>query len=138
MLTWRRATISPDKQRNAAAVQRDTGEADACRALALQNRRAAGEDEFCRAANADELRAALQPKHPAAIDARRQGKRALRARSLVDRALQGPGLVVGTAGPHAILRDIAAERGSRRRSTRGLRRHRKRAGGACSNEMAAV
>ena len=101
---------APGRQRNAAAVERDAGEADVPGAFALQHRGAAVEDEFCRAAHADQLRAVLQAKHAGAIDAGRQRQRHLRARGFIDRALQDPGLVVGTAGPHAILRGVAPER----------------------------
>ena len=110
-------------------------------AFALQHRGAAVENEFGRAAHADELRAALQAQHAGAVDARRQRQRHLRARGLVDRALQVFGLIVGTAGTHAVLRDVAAERGGERCRARGIRRHRKRAGdagGGDSDEMAAV
>ena len=48
-------------------------------------------------------------QHAGAIDARRQRQRHLRARGFVDRALQFCGLIVGTAGAHAILRDVAAK-----------------------------
>ena len=116
-------------------------EADAAGAFARQHRRAAVEDEPGRAAHADQLRAVLQAKHPGAIDARRQRQRHLRARGFVDRALQGSGLVVGAAGPDAILRGIAPERRGERRRARGIRRHRQRAGHAadgCSDEMAAI
>ena len=121
---------APRRQRNAAAVERDAGQADAAGAFALQHRRAAVEDEPGRAAHADQLRAAWQAQHAGAIDAGRQRQRHLRARGLVDRALQGAGLVVGAAGPHAILRGVAPERRGRRRRARGVRRHRQRAGDA--------
>jgi hypothetical protein len=83
----------------------------------------------------------LQAEHAGAIDARRQRQRRLRARGFVDRALQFGGLIVGAAGTHAILRDVAAERGDEGRRARWLRRNGKRAGdtgGGCSNEMTAV
>ena len=132
---------APGRQRNAAAVERDVGEADAAGAFAWKHRRAAVEDELGRAAHADQLRAVLQTKHSGAIDARRQRQRHLRARGFVDRALQRPGLIVGTAGPHAILRGVAPERRCQRRRARGIRRHRERAGNAGSggsDQMAAV
>ena len=90
-------------------------------AFALKHRGAAVEDEFGRAAHADQLRAVLQAQHAGAIDARRQRQRHLRPRGLIDRALQDPGLVVGTAGPHAILRGVAPERRGQRRRARGIR-----------------
>ena len=132
---------APGRQRNAAAVERDAGEADAAGAFALKHRGAAVEDEFCRAAHADELRAVLQAQQSGAIDAGRQRQRHLRARRFVDRALQSSGLVVGTAGPHAILRGVAPERRGQRRRARGIRRHRERAGNAgsgSSDQMAAI
>ena len=123
---------APLRQRNAAAIEGDAGQADAVGAFALQHRSAAAEHEFGRAAHADQLRAVRKPQHAGAIDARRQRQRHLRARGLVDRALQFCGLVVGTAGTHAILRDVAAERGGerrrarRRRATSPARRRRRR------------
>src|SRR6185437_3756929 len=75
------------------------------------------------------------------IDARRQRKRHLRACGFVDRALQRLGLVVRTAGPDAILRGIAPERGGEGSRARGIGRHRQRAGRAadgCPDEMAAI
>ena len=132
---------APRRQRNAAAIQRDAGEADAAGAFALKHRRAAAENEPGRAAHADQLRAVLQAKQPGAIDARRQRQRHLRARGIVDRPLQHSGLVFGAAGTHAILRGVAPERRGQRRRARGIRRHRQRAGnagGGCSDEMAAI
>ena len=79
---------APLRQRNAAAIERDAGQADAVGAFALQHRSAAVEHEFGRAAHADQLRAALKAQHAGAIDARRQRQRHLRARGLVDGALQ--------------------------------------------------
>ena len=116
---------APRRQRNAAAVERDAGKSDMSFALALQHRGATVENEFGRAAHADELRAALQAKQAGAVDTRRQRQRRLRARRIVDRALQLLGLVVGAAGPHAILRDVAAERGDERRRARSIWRHRR-------------
>ena len=118
---------APRRQRNAAAVERDVGEADAAGAFARKHRCAAVEDEPGRAAHADQLRAVLQTKHAGAIDARRQRQRHLRARGLIDRALQNLGLIVGAAGADAILRGVAPERGGERRRARGVRRHRQRA-----------
>ncbi len=132
---------APRRQRNAAAVQRDVGEADAGRAFALKHRRAAVKDQSGRAAHADQLRAVLQAQHSGAIDARRQRQRHLRPRGLVDRALQSSGLIVGAAGPDAILRGVAPERRGQRCGARGIGRHRQRAGRAghgCSDEMAAI
>jgi hypothetical protein len=100
---------APGRQRDAAAIQRDAGEADMAGAFALEHRGATVEDEFCRAAYADQLRAVLQAQHTCAIDSRRQRQRHLRSRRFIDRALQDSGLVVGTAGPHAILRSVAPE-----------------------------
>ena len=88
---------APCRQGNAAAVERDTGQADAVGAFAQKHRSAAIEHKFGRAANADQLRSALQVQHAGAVDTRRQRQRHLRARGLVDRALQILGLVVGTA-----------------------------------------
>ena len=79
---------APLRQRNAAAVEGDAGQADTVGAFALQHRGAAAEDELGRAAHADQLRAALQAQHAGAIDARRQRQRHLRARGFVDGALQ--------------------------------------------------
>ena len=101
---------APGRQRNAGAVEHEAAEADAAAAFAEQQRRsAAAEHQLARAAHADQLRAAGQFQHAAAIDARRQRQRHLRARRIVDGALQRPGLVVGTVGPHAILGDVASE-----------------------------
>jgi hypothetical protein len=116
----------PRRQWDVAALERDAGKAEAAGPFALQHRGAAVKDEFGRAAYADQLRAALQTKQSGAVDAWRQHQRHLRACGFVDRALQIPGLVVGTAGPRAILRDIAAERGgercrARHRATRQAR-----------------
>ena len=123
---------APRRQRNAAAVERDAGKADAAGAFALQHRGAAGEDELGRAAHADQLRAVLQAKHAGAVDAGRQRQRHLRARGFVDGALQRAGLIVGAAGPHAILRGVAAERArsaaprARHPATSRARRRRRR------------
>ena len=87
-------------------------------------------DNLGRAAHADELRAALEAQHAGAVDTRRQRQRHLRARRLIDGALQIAGLVVGAAGPHAILGDVAAKRGGQRCGARRFRRHRERAGNA--------
>ena len=123
---------APRRQRNAAAVERDTGQADAVGAFAQKHRGAAVEHEFGRAAHADQLRSALQAQHAGAIDARRQRQRHLRARGLVDRALQVSGLVVGTA---RAARHIASRRAraptsaaprARRPSTSQARRQRRR------------
>jgi hypothetical protein len=87
------------------------------------------------------LRAVLQAKHSGAIDARRQRQRHLGASRFIDRALQRLGLIVGTAGPHTVLRGVATERRGERCRARGVRRHRHRAGHAgrrCCNEMAAI
>ena len=87
------------------------------------------------------MRAVLQPKHAGAIDAGRQRQRHLRARGVIDRALQGPGLIVGAAGVDAILRGVAPERRGQRRRARGVGRHRQRAGnagGGGSDQMAAI
>ena len=132
---------APLRQRNVAAIERDAGEADTAGAFAQEHGSAAAEDEFGRAAHADELRAAREAKHAGAVDAWRQRQRHLRTRGLVDGALEAAGLVVGAAGPHAILRGVAAERGGERRCARRLGRHRQRAGnsgGRGSHEMAAV
>jgi hypothetical protein len=99
------------------------------------------EDESRRAADADQLRTALQAKHPSAKDARRQRERNLRRRGFVDRALQSFCLIVAAAGPDAILRDVAPQRRAQRRRARGVRRHDKRASSAgyrCRDEMAAI
>ena len=79
---------APRRQRNAAAVEGEAGQADAVGAFALEHRSAAGEDEFGRAAHADQLGAVLQPQHAGAIDAGWQRQRHLCPRSLVDRALE--------------------------------------------------
>ena len=132
---------APLRQGNVAAVQCEAGEADMGCAFALKHRGAAGEDELGRAAHADQLRAVLQAELAGAVDAGRQRQRHLRARRLVDGALQVFGLVIRTAGPYAILRGVAAERGGEGSGARRLRRHRERArgtGGGSSNEMAAV
>ncbi len=131
---------APCRQRDAAAIQRDIGEADAASAFALKHRCAAVEDEFGRAAHPDELRAGLQAEHPGAIYARRQRQRNLRPRGVVDGALQNLCLIVRAAGPDAILRNVAPERRCPRCRARGFRRDRERAGyasGGCSNQMAA-
>jgi len=119
---------APLRQGNAAAVEHETGQADVACAFAQKHRGAAVENEFCRATYAYELRAVLQPKQPGAVDARRQRQWHLGARSFIDRALQIFGLILRAAGTHAILRGIAAERGSERRGARGFRRQRQRAG----------
>ncbi len=132
---------APGRQRNAAAVDREVGDADTVGAFALKHRGAAGENKPGGAAHAHQLRAVLQAKHAGAIDARRQCQRHLRPRRLIDGALQSPRLIVGAAGPDAILRSVASERGGRRRRARGIRRHGKRAGNAghgCSYEMAPI
>jgi len=109
---------APHRQSNAGAIQREVGKTNAVGAFALKHRRAAGEHEPGRAAHADQLGAALQAKHPGAIDARRQRQRHLRAGGIVDRPLQDLGLVVGTAGPDAIMRGVAPERRGQRRCPR--------------------
>ena len=132
---------APGRQRNAAAIKSDVDEAYVARAFAGQHRRPAVENQFCGAAHADQLGAVLQPKHPGAIDARRQRQRDLRPRGIVDRALQGFGLIVGAAGPDAILRGVAPERRGQRRRPRGVGGQRNCAGYACgggSDEMAAI
>src|ERR1700682_3160057 len=101
---------APHRQSNASAIQREVGKTNAVGAFALKHRRTAGEYEPGRAAHADQLGAALQAKHPGTIDARRQRQRHLRAGGIVDRPLQDLGLVVGTAGPDAIMRGVAPER----------------------------
>ncbi len=132
---------APRRQCNAAAVEREVGDADAAGAFALNHRGAAVENQPGGAAHADQLRAVLQPQHAGAIDAGRQRQRHLCPRGFVDGALQSPRLVVGAAGPHAILRGVASERRGQRCCARGVRRHRKRAGNAghgCSDQMAAI
>ncbi len=65
----------------------------------------------------------------------------LMIRFRIDGALQGPGLIVGTAGPHAILGGVAADRRSRWCRARRIRRHRQRPGNASGgypDEMAAI
>src|SRR5207245_1166132 len=49
---------APCRQRNAAAVERDAGKADAASAFAQEHRGAAIENELGRSAHADQLRAA--------------------------------------------------------------------------------
>ena len=111
---------TPRRQRNLAAIERDAAKPDMAFALALQHRGAAVENQPGRAAHADELGTALQAKHSSTVDARRQCQRRLCPRRIIDRALQIPGLVVGAAGPHAILRDVAAQRGDERRRARSI------------------
>ena len=127
-------------QGDAAAIEREAGQADAVGAFTLQHRGAAAEHEFGRAAHPDQLRAASEAKHAGAIDTGRQRQRHLRARGFIDRALKVFGLIVGTAGADAILRDVAAKRRGRRRRARGIGRHRQRAGdaGGRSYETAAI
>src|SRR5207247_1013582 len=78
--------------------------------------------EVGRPANADQLRAVRKAQHAGAIDARRQRQRRLRAHGFVDRALQFRGLIVGAAGTHAILRNVAPERGGEGRRARSVGR----------------
>src|ERR1043165_717887 len=59
---------APLRQRNAAAVEGDAGQADIVGTFALQHRGTAIEYEPGHAAYADELRAALQAKHAGTID----------------------------------------------------------------------
>jgi len=78
---------------------------------------------------------------PSRVAEEAQEEAGLRPRRLVDRALQNLGLIVGTAGPHAILRGVAPKRRGHRCCPRGIRRHRQRpgkTGGGCSDEMAAI
>src|SRR5947209_19983131 len=93
---------TPRRQRNAAAIERESAQADAACAFTGEHAGAAGEDQFCRAAHADQLRGSGKFQHAGTVNARRQCERHLRARSFVDRALQRAGLVVGTAGPYAV------------------------------------
>jgi hypothetical protein len=87
------------------------------------------------------LRAGRKSQQAGAIDSGRQCQGAFRPRGLVDGALQGSGLVVGAAGPHAELGDIAPERGRQRRGPGGIAWHRQGAGDAgsrCPDQMAAI
>src|SRR5262249_10287876 len=72
------------RERNAAAVEGDAGEADRAGAFAEDHRRTTGEDKFRRTAHAHELRAVLQPQQPGAVHAGRECQWYLRARSVVD------------------------------------------------------
>jgi hypothetical protein len=132
---------APCRQRNAAAVERDAGEAEMSAALALEHRGAAIEDEPGRATRANQLRPIRQTQQAGTIDAGRQRQWRLYARGFIDGALQGFRLIVGTAGPHAVLRGVTPERGRQRCRARDIRRCRQRAGnagGGSSHQVAAV
>ena len=114
---------------------------DAAGAFGLQQRGTAVEHQPAGAAHADQLAAGRQSQQPGAVDPGRERERHLRARGVIDRALQVAGLVLGAAGANAVVRDVAAERACGLRGRRSVRRQRKRAGdagGGCSDQMTAV
>lgn len=92
-------------------------------AFGAQQRGAVREQQFRRAAHAQQLRAVGQPQHSGFVDAGRQRQRRTRACGIVDRALQGAGLIVGAVRPHARLRRVTAERRGQRCGLRGARQH---------------
>ena len=89
-----------------------------------------------RATHAQEAGAGWQRKAAGAVDAGREQQRYAGARRLIDGALHGAALIAGSAGAHAEMRGVEAER--RKRRGFGRRGESGGAGRGGGDEMAAV
>src|SRR5690349_8416803 len=87
------------RQRLPTAVQHKAGDCDVIAGLGGQQRRTAGKYKTRGAAHPEELCAVRKPEVASTVDAWHQYQWCARARSLIDRALQSPALVV--RGPRA-------------------------------------